>query len=226
MFNWEKFIWFSIRKLSKKIDKLNNAENEQVFNEIDINYNNELQANLEKKKDLFNQNKVINMLTRKIQLYPSKLEVIQYQKRFGELYDQLNNVTEKSQKILGECNSKNQVVQLLEQKENAFTELKNFYNGFKKNSEKEQVKNTIINIYNPLVPMINNSNAKIKEMKSIIILNEEFVIILSNFCLNDDIEISLISSLSTFLSLLPFSSFLLSLKFSKSFSNKFMLIIT
>ena len=153
-----------LENYQKKIDKLNNTENEQVFNEIDTNYNNELQANLEKKKDLFNQNKVINMLTRKIQLYPSKLEVIQYQKRFGELYDQLNNVTEKSQKILGECNSKNQVVSLLEQKENAFTELKNFYNGFKKASEKEQVKNTILNIYNPLVPMINNSNNKLKDI--------------------------------------------------------------
>ena len=153
-----------LENYQKKIDKLNNSENEQFFNEIDTNYNNELQANLEKKKDLFNQNKVINMLTRKIQLYPSKLEVIQYQKRFGELYDQLNNVTEKSQKILGECNSKNQVVQLLEQKENAFIELKNFYNGFKKMSEKEQVKNTIINIYNPLVPMINNSNQKLKDI--------------------------------------------------------------
>ena len=153
-----------LENYQKKIDKLNNSENEQFFNEIDTNYNNELQANLEKKKDLFNQNKVINMLTRKIQLYPSKLEVIQYQKRFGELYDQLNNVTEKSQKILGECNSKNQVVQLLEQKENAFIELKNFYNGFKKMSEKEQVKNTIINTYNPLVPMINNSNQKLKDI--------------------------------------------------------------
>ena len=153
-----------LENYQKKIDKLNNSENEQFFNEIDTNYNNELQTNLEKKKDLFNQNKVINMLTRKIQLYPSKLEVIQYQKRFGELYDQLNNVTEKSQKILGECNSKNQVVQLLEQKENAFIELKNFYNGFKKMSEKEQVKNTIINIYNPLVPMINNSNQKLKDI--------------------------------------------------------------
>ena len=153
-----------LENYQKKIDKLNNTENEQVFNEIDTNYNNELQANLEKKKDLFNQNKVINMLTRKIQLYPSKLEVIQYQKRFGELYDKLNNVTEKSQKILGECNSKNQVVSLLEQKENAFTELKNFYNGFKKASEKEQVKNTILNIYNPLVPMINNSNNKLKDI--------------------------------------------------------------
>ena len=153
-----------LENYQKKIDKLNNSENEQFFNEIDTNYNNELQANLEKKKDLFNQNKVINMLTRKIQLYPSKLEVIQYQKRFGELYDQLNNVTEKSQKILGECNSKNQVVSLLEQKENAFTELKNFYNGFKKASEKEQVKNTILNIYNPLVPMIDNSNNKLKDI--------------------------------------------------------------
>ena len=60
----------------KKIDKLNDSENLAVFNEIDTNYNAELQRNTEKKKDLFDQNKIINTLIRKIQLYPSKLEII------------------------------------------------------------------------------------------------------------------------------------------------------
>ena len=57
------------------------------------------------------------MLTRKIQLYPSKLEVIQYQKRFQELYDQMNKVNEKSGKILEENHSKAQVISLLKLKE-------------------------------------------------------------------------------------------------------------
>ena len=116
-----------LENYQKKIEKLNDSENIAVFNEIDTNYNAELQKNTEIKKDLFNQNKVINMLTRKIQLYPSKLEIIQYQKRFQELYDQINRVSEKSNKILGENNSKSSVIALLQQKETTFSDLRNLY---------------------------------------------------------------------------------------------------
>ena len=49
-----------LENYQKKIDKLNDAENVALFNEIDTNYNAELQKNTEKKKDLFNQNKIIN----------------------------------------------------------------------------------------------------------------------------------------------------------------------
>ena len=54
--------------------------------------------------NLFEQNKIINLLTRKIQVHPSKLELIQYQKRFQELYDQVNRVSEKSRTLLSEIN--------------------------------------------------------------------------------------------------------------------------
>ena len=90
-----------LENYEKKIAKLNDEENLQLFNEIDTSYNAELEKNLKTKKELFEKNKEINKLTRKIQLYPSKLEIIQYQKRFQELYDQINNVSEKSMKIIG-----------------------------------------------------------------------------------------------------------------------------
>lgn len=147
----------------KKIDKLNDSENIAVFNEIDTNYNAELQKNTAKKKDLFNQNKVINMLTRKIQLYPSKLEIIQYQKRFQELYDQINKVSEKSSKILGENNSRSQVIALLQQKQTVFIDLRNMYQGLKSKSDKENFKVTLTNVLNSLKPSLDNSNKKLKE---------------------------------------------------------------
>ena len=49
-----------VENYQKKINKLNDSENLAVFNEIDTNYNAELQRNTEKKKDLFEQNKIIN----------------------------------------------------------------------------------------------------------------------------------------------------------------------
>ena len=152
-----------LENYQKKIEKLNDSENIAVFNEIDTNYNIELQKNTEKKKDLFNQNKVINMLTRKIQLYPSKLEIIQYQKRFQELYDQINKVSEKSNKILGENNSKAQVIALLQQKETTFSDLRNLYQSLKP-KEKDKFKNTLINVTDNLAPSLNNSNKKLKEL--------------------------------------------------------------
>ena len=105
-----------IDSLEKKNEKMNEKENFEVFEEIDRNYNMTYEKLLEKKKDLFEQNKIINLLTRKIQVFPSKLELIQYQKRFQELYDQVNNVVEKLKNLINEVNSKEEVKKLLNQK--------------------------------------------------------------------------------------------------------------
>ena len=153
-----------LENYKNKIDKLNSTENEAVFNEIDVNYNEELNKNLQRKKDLFEQNKVINRLTRKIQLYPSKLEIIQYQKRFQELYDQINTVSEKSKKILGDYNSKNEVISLLAQKQEVFIELKTMYRNIKKKHEKEDFKKILNNVYNTLVESLTKSGNKINEI--------------------------------------------------------------
>ena len=152
-----------LENYQKKIDKLNDSENIAVFNEIDQNYNAELQRNTEKKKDLFNQNKIINMLTRKIQLYPSKLEIIQYQKRFQELYDQINKVSEKSSKILGENHSKTQVIELLRQKKSVFEDLMKIYQSLKP-KDKDKFKVTINNVYQSLGTSLESSNKKLKEL--------------------------------------------------------------
>ena len=152
-----------VENYQKKINKLNDPENLAVFNEIDTNYNAELQRNTEKKKDLFEQNKIINMLTRKIQLYPSKLEIIQYQKRFQELYDQINKISEKSSKILGENHSKGQVIELLKQKKTVFEDLKTIYQGLKQ-KEKDKFKVTINNVSQGLVPSLTGSSKKLKEL--------------------------------------------------------------
>ena len=161
-----------LENYQKKIDKLNDSENIAVFNEIDVNYNAELQKNTEKKKDLFNQNKIINMLTRKIQLYPSKLEIIQYQKRFQELYDQINKISERSTKILRENHSKGQVIALLKQKEQVFNDLKKMYQSIKP-KEKDKFKVTINNVTLSLGPSLTNSSNRLKEYSENIDKNQK-----------------------------------------------------
>ena len=161
-----------LENYQKKIEKLNDSENIAVFNEIDTNYNAELAKNTAKKKDLFDQNKIINMLTRKIQLYPSKLEIIQYQKRFQELYEQINKVSEKSNKILGENNSKSQVIALLQQKESVFVDLRKMYQGLKP-KEKDKFKITLNNVADGLAPSLNNSKNKLQELYESIDKNQK-----------------------------------------------------
>ena len=153
-----------LENYEKKIAKLNDEENLQLFNEIDTSYNAELEKNLKTKKELFEKNKEINKLTRKIQLYPSKLEIIQYQKRFQELYDQINNVSEKSMKIIGESNSKNGVVTLLERRLNDFMELRNLYKTLKNKTEKEDFKVTLLNAFQNLVESIIRSTEKLADL--------------------------------------------------------------
>lgn len=106
--------------LERKVQKMSDSDNMQVFEEIDKNYTNEYERLLNKKKELSEQNKIINLLTRKIQVCPSKLELLQYQKRFQELYDQINSISEKSKNMLNDLNSKEEVKKLLHHKVSLF----------------------------------------------------------------------------------------------------------
>ena len=88
----------------------------------------------------------------------------QYQKRFQELYDQINNVSEKSMKIIGESNSKNGVVTLLERRLNDFMELRNLYKTLKNKREKEDFKVTLLNAFQNLVESIIRSTEKLADL--------------------------------------------------------------
>ncbi len=98
-----------LKNLERKLEKLHDSENEQIFGEIDRNYQEEVENLIITKKDLLEQNKIINLLSRKIQVFPSKLELIQYQKRFQELYEQINTISEKSRNLLNEINAREEI---------------------------------------------------------------------------------------------------------------------
>lgn len=150
--------------LEKKIEKMNDSENTQVFEEIDRNYQNEYEKMVIKKKDLFEQNKIINLLTRKIQVFPSKLELIQYQKRFQELYDQINNVSEKSKKILNEINSQDEVQKLLNQKLEIFIQLKEAYKNSKSKKEKEEFKQSLNSVLDSISESLSKSTDRLRQV--------------------------------------------------------------
>lgn len=158
----KKLLDTQIENLERKTEKMNDEENTQIFEEIDKNYNNEYEKLLYKKKDLFNQNKIINLLTRKIQVFPSKLELIQYQKRFSELYEQINNVSEKSRKLLNEINSNDEVIKLLNQKLDIFVQLKESYKASKSKKDKETFKETLNSVLSSLTESLTKNSERLK----------------------------------------------------------------
>ena len=101
-----------------------------------------------------------------------KLEIIQYQKRFQELYDQINKVSEKSSKILGENHSKTQVIELLRQKKSVFEDLMKIYQALKP-KDKDKFKATINNVYQSLGTSLESSNKKLKELFETIDKNQK-----------------------------------------------------
>lgn len=153
-----------IEILEKKIAKMSDADNTQVFEEIDKSYQSEYQKMLIKKKDLFDQNKIINLLTRKIQVFPSKLELIQYQKRFQELYDQINHISEKSKNIMNDLNSKEEVLKLLNQKLEIFVQLREGYKQCKSKKDKETFKESLQGVMDSLTESVSKSKARLKQM--------------------------------------------------------------
>lgn len=161
-----------LENLERKIEKMNDSENTQVFDEIDKNYQQEYERMVIKKKDLFDQNKIINLLTRKIQVFPSKLELIQYQKRFQELYDQINHVSEKSRKILNEINSSDEVIKLLSQKLEMFVQLREAYKNSKSKKDKENFKESLNSLLESLSESLKRNSERIKNLSKMIDENQ------------------------------------------------------
>ena len=67
-------------------------------------------------------------------------------------------------KIIGESNSKNGVVTLLERRLNDFMELRNLYKTLKNKREKEDFKVTLLNAFQNLVESIIRSTEKLADL--------------------------------------------------------------
>ena len=167
--------------MEKKREKMNSDENQKVFEEIDSNYSTELNNLLTKKQSLFEENKEINILLRKIQVNPSKLELLQYQKRFEELYEQINIVNEKNRELINEINAKEEVKKLLQHKQETYVDLKDVYKDCKSKKEKENFKKSIEGVVSNMeesskrtTDKLNGLNKELEELKKSVIENQEY----------------------------------------------------
>ncbi len=136
---------------------------------------------LQKKQSLFEENRVINVLLRNIQVNPSKLELLQYQKRFEELYDQINIVNEKNRELINEINSKEEVKMLLQEKLQTFVDLKEVYTNLKSKKDKENFKKTLEDVLNNVLESSKKSSVKpanlakeLETLKEKVIVHQEY----------------------------------------------------
>ena len=135
-----------LAQLEKQSKKLEEKENIKTFDEIDSFYSKEFSNLNAKKKDLSEENKEITSLTRKIQLTPSRLEMLQYQKRFQELYNEINKISELNKKYIADFNNKTEIIELFEQKLDMFKQVANAYKNLTSKEDKLDFKNTLSEI--------------------------------------------------------------------------------
>ena len=64
---------------------------------------------MERKKKIAEQNRYITALQRKIENWPSKIELSQYHKRFTELYESINDKFEENRRYISLFNTKEEV---------------------------------------------------------------------------------------------------------------------
>ena len=89
------------------------------------------------------QNKTINIVQRKIENCPSKIEITQFHKRMVELFDNLNLKAEENRRYINLYNTVQETKKLFSQEKMYLNEINGSYRNCKGKKEKEVLKNNI-----------------------------------------------------------------------------------
>ena len=79
-----------LEKMKRRKEELQQEEHAAALKAIDDEYNEEHDKLLDKRKLLAVENRNVNIVQRKIENQPSKIEVTQFHKRLVELFENLN----------------------------------------------------------------------------------------------------------------------------------------
>lgn len=102
--------------------------------------------------------------------------MIQYQKRFEEIYEQINLINEKNRELINEINSKEEVKLLLIQKFETFNNLKSVYKDLTTKREKEDFKLSITTVLSSVDEMLNKTKQRlVKLTNDLEFSKEEFI---------------------------------------------------
>lgn len=133
-----------LERMKQRKDDMEQEEHARVLAEIDEEFEAENAKLIAKRKLVAIENRNINIVQRKIENCPSKIEITQFHKRMVELFDNLNMKTEEIRRHSNLFNTVQQTQMLFGKEKKYLEEISASYKGCKSKKEKEILKNNII----------------------------------------------------------------------------------
>lgn len=111
------------------------------------------------------ENRNINIIQRKIENCPSKVELIQFNKRLVELFENMNLKSEENRKYINLYNTVQETRRLFQQEQKYINEINSSYQNCKAKKEKETLKNNIAATLQAIKNNIEKSVKACEDMK-------------------------------------------------------------
>lgn len=124
-----------LEAINQTIDENIDHELEEWFDKIEKSHSETLKRYEKARGILAEKNQEVAILQRKLESKPSQTEITQYQRRFVELYEQINLKVEENRRFYASYNSLIEVRDLLE---NEISTLDSFQQGFKQSKKKSE----------------------------------------------------------------------------------------
>ena len=126
-----------VEELNKKSDLEVESDVQEWFGKIDKSYDEILKKYQRARGILAEKNREVAVLQRKLESKPSQTELTQFQRRFVELYEQINLKVEENRRFYSSYNALIEVRNLLESEISTLESFKQGFSQSKKKSEKE-----------------------------------------------------------------------------------------
>lgn len=132
-----------LERTKKRREDLEQDEHARALREIDAEFDGENAKLIEKRKLVAVENRNINIVQRKIENCPSKIEITQFHKRLVELFDNMNLKAEENRRYINLYNTVQETKKLFTQEKKYLNEINSSYRAGKAKKERELLRNNI-----------------------------------------------------------------------------------
>lgn len=158
-------------KCNKEMEELNKKNEEEIeadvqewFDKIDKSYNENLKKYEKARAILAEKNQEVAILQRKLESKPSQTELTQFQRRFVELYEQINLKVEENRRFYASYNALIEVRSLLESE---ISMLDSFQQGFKQSKKKSEKEAFAENVTSAIVQVADKTKKAQEKQRSL-----------------------------------------------------------
>jgi hypothetical protein len=153
-----------ISKLEAQRDEEIDPELQDWFDKVEQSYTETNRKYQSVKTILAEQNQKVAVLQRRIENTPSKTELSQYQRRFVELYEQINLKLEENRKYYNNYNNLLETRELLASQIQVLQSFQKGYSAAKRTKDKEEFANTVKQAIDQVYDKNNLAKQKLKEL--------------------------------------------------------------